>query len=60
MRNPMRDAILGYAESRLSFYDPFDGSQWDEFWQSLIQSLEYHEQYLAVPEATSPMTTSLF
>ncbi len=44
MHNPIRDAIIRYAESRLSCYDPLDGSRWDEFWQSLIQSLEYDEQ----------------
>ena len=51
MHNPIRDAIIRYAESRVPYPDHFpyppadlQPGRWDEFWQSLVQSLKYDEQ----------------
>lgn len=51
MSNPIRYAVLRYAESRILYPDHFphqpaelDSSRWDQFWQSLVQSLEYNAQ----------------
>ncbi len=66
MHNPIRDAILRYAESRVPYSDHFpdqpadlEPDRWDEFWQDLIQSLEYDAQCRRRPSVRRYLTQRL-